>query len=165
MTGREDPVRSQFRWVSAQIPFLICARSTGQFREKNALVCLFSSVLDGAVCPLQVPMSRLTLTPTCGLGLVTDVIVKCSSKTPPLDPSSKRRMSVVILLPPLPCKIASPRGLSDTPWGFTTHTYKPLSLAMLSTFTPNSNSNQPCFYLSDLSSPIFEFSLFLFLDP
>lgn len=90
-------------------------------------------------------------------GRATAVIVKCSSKTPPLDPSSKRRMSAVILLPPLPCKIASPRGLSVTPWGFTTHTHKPLSLAMLPTFTPNSNPNQPCFYLSDLSSPIFSF--------
>jgi len=28
---------------------------------------------------------------------------------------------------------------------------------MLPTFTPNSNPNQPCFYLSDLSSPIFSF--------
>ena len=55
------------------------------------------------------------------------------------------------------CKIADPRGLSVTPWGFTTHTYKTLSLAMLTTFIPNSNSNQPCFYLSHLSSPIFSF--------
>ena len=58
------------------------------------------------------------------------------------------------------CKIASPRGLSDTPWGFTTHTHKPLSLAMLPTFTPNSNPNQPYPNLSDLS-----YSYFLFLYP
>jgi hypothetical protein len=55
------------------------------------------------------------------------------------------------------CKTASPRGLSDTPWGFTTHTHKTLSFAMLPSFIPNTNPNQPCFYLSDLSSPIFSF--------
>jgi hypothetical protein len=87
------------------------------------------------------------------------VIVKCSSKTlhSILRRNTPHRTSAVILLPSLPCKIASPRGLSVTPWGFTTHTHKPLSLAMLPTFTPNSNPNQPCFYLSDLSSPIFSF--------
>ena len=55
-------------------------------------------------------------------------------------------------------KIVVPRGLSDTPWGFTAQTYKSLSLAMLPTFTPNSNPNQPCFYLS---SPICLPCLFL----
>ncbi len=101
---------------------------SAQFREKNALVWLLSTVLDDATCPLQGPMSRLTHTPARGC-LMAD--------------------------PPLPCKIASPRGLSVTPWGFTTHTHKSLSLAMLPTFIPNSNPNQPCFYLSALSSPIF----------
>ncbi len=56
-------------------------------------------------------------------------------------------------------------GLSDTPWGFTTHTHKSLSLVMLPTFTPNSNPNQPCFYVSDLSSPIFSFYILFYLDP
>ncbi len=55
------------------------------------------------------------------------------------------------------CKIVSSRGLSVTPCGLTTHTHKSLSLSKLPPFTPNSNPNQPCFYLSDLSSPISSF--------
>ena len=50
-------------------------------------------------------------------------------------------------------------------WGFTTHTHKTLFLAMLTTFTPNSNPNQPSFYLSDLSSFNFSFYILFYLDP
>ena len=138
------PVRSQFRW---DLHKFHSWHPCDQMRNSGRRCpCMFAFCGVGWHC-LSLARSHVSV----------DAHVKCSSKIPPIDPSSKHRMSVVILLPSLPWKIVSPRGLSDTPWGFTTHSHNPLSLVMFSTFTSNFNPNQPCFYLSDLSSPIFSF--------
>jgi len=55
MAGRADPVRSQFRWVSAQIPFLICAWSVRNSGRKMPLYVCFLRCWMALLVPCKAP--------------------------------------------------------------------------------------------------------------